>query len=381
VAITALGPRLHDAPWFASGFALARFALGAQGAWPEGMEGGRDDHTPFFPASSQGIHMRFQLIMGSTVARPKHVPWSAKVPFSGTITDFSELRARGVVLLRCKPSTVGKVRAIVALALLRNALSPAQASSLRGKLLWVWLYTKFGLSEMSALVDRQYGRDAGDASSVDDEGDGGDEVASTALGQRLHDALWFVKGMLSGALPDVVLRAVDSDERPVVILSDAMWKPFEGRRHGAGRMAFLIWIPLRDGGGKIAFAEAEADDDLLMGLARLREQKTFVHPLEALAMLGPYVCSELASSIEGRAVLHFADNKSANGAAVRAYSGARDFAAIVRAMQIAWANLRVDPWVEYVRSAANLADWPSRGDFGALLAMGAVRVSFHVPVL
>ena len=36
------------------------------------------------------------------------------------------------------------------------------ASSVRGTALWVWLYVKFGLTEMAALVDRQYGRDERD---------------------------------------------------------------------------------------------------------------------------------------------------------------------------------------------------------------------------
>ena len=70
-----------------------------------------------------------------------------------------------------------------------------------------------------------------------------------------------------------------------------------------------------------------------------------------------------------------------NGAVVRAYSGARDLAAIVRAMRIAWRELSIDPWVEYVRSAANLADWPSRGKVAEILAMRAARVTFKVPIL
>ena len=70
-----------------------------------------------------------------------------------------------------------------------------------------------------------------------------------------------------------------------------------------------------------------------------------------------------------------------NGVAVRGYSGARDLGRVVRAMQEAWQALGVDPWVEYVRSAANLAALPSRGDTARLRAMGAVRVSFQVPAL
>ena len=41
----------------------------------------------------------------------------------------------------------------------------------------------------------------------------------------------------------------------------------------------------------------------------------------------------------------------------------------------------VDPWVEYVRSKANLADEPSRGEFSTLVRLGAVEVPFVVPKL
>ena len=66
---------------------------------------------------------------------------------------------------------------------------------------------------------------------------------------------------------------------------------------------------------------------------------------------------------------------------VKAYSGSKDFAAVVGAMQEAWCGLDIDPWVEYVRSDANLADDPSRGQLDAMRRMGAVEVSFRVPDL
>ena len=191
--------------------------------------------------------------------------------------------------------------------------------------------------------------------------------------------------MLAGALPDVRMRAYDVDERPVVVMSDAMWKPRDaGEPHaslGEGHMAFLIWIPMLGGSGKLAFAEAPADVELLQSLADMRVQKTFVCALEAVAMLAAYLVPELEDSLRGRMVIHFADNQAANGVAVKGYSGARDLAKVVRIMQDTWSVLRIDPWVEYVRSAANLADQPSRGELGPLLRMGAVRVPFNVPAL
>ena len=40
---------------------------------------------------------------------------------------------------------------------------------------------------------------------------------------------------------------------------------------------------------------------------REREQKTFVIPLEAIGILGAYLCEELAVSIAGREIIHCAD--------------------------------------------------------------------------
>ena len=98
-------------------------------------------------------------------------------------------------------------------------------------------------------------------------------------------------------------------------------------------------------------------------------------------MLAPYLCPELRdnAALEGKPVIHFADNQAANGAAMKAYSGSRDLAALVRRMQVAWSELRVDPWVEYVPSDANLSDWPSRRRVTDLHRAGAATVTFREP--
>lgn len=323
------------------------------------------------PQSSQGMLWRMKVALGTALARPKSVFYATAFTWIGVETDFSRLLASAEIRLRCKPSTVQRARGIVRKVIEAGSLTPAQASSLRGKLLWVWLYGKLGRVEIAALADRQYARDRPE--------EGGDTL--WALTEALSGALGFVQGMLGGSLPDVVLRAASAEDKPAVILSDAMWEPAAERPHGRGHMGYIIWIPLRTGGGKLAFAEAPASERLLAMLQRLKEQKTFVCPLEAVGMLAPYVCSTpgVRESIAGLDVVHFGDNQGANGAAVKGFSGAKDIAHIVRALRWAWHSLDIDPWVEYVRSDANLADDPSRSYVLHLLAMGAVRVNFDVP--
>ena len=294
-------------------------------------------------------------VLGWPLAPVKHIAWSQVNPFCGTITDFTLLRLKGIFLVRIKPTTVAKVRILVAEAIEKDFLSPAQAASLRGKLLWVWLLNKFGRARLHAFADRQYSRDEESLSAESSED--GDE--KWPLGAVLLGALLFVQTMLSGLLPDIVFRAHDSDRAPIVVLSDAMWHPVNGSQLGAGTIAWIVWIPLRTGGGLLLFAFGDATESYLQRLYDLREQKNLICPLEESGIASPYFSKELEASLRENDVLHFADNKGVNAGARRAYSAAADLARIVSALYKRWAYLGIDPWLEYVASAANLSDDPS----------------------
>ena len=348
-----------------------RFELGPPHLDPEPGEGEWLSRCRY-PSSSQGMLARMMVIFGCSLAMPKHVGWRSDPAFSGVVTDFSRLMSEGVIALRCKPTTVEKVRSMVDGIVAAGEMTPSEASSLRGKLLWVWLYQKLGKAEWSAIVERQRAASA----SGGDDGDG--EGRLWPLSLELEAALGFVRGMLDGALPDVVMRAYDVEEPPVVVLSDAFWKP-DSSELGVGAMAFVVWVPLTGGGGKLAYAETAASQELLGALQGMRAQQTFITPLEALALQGAYLCRgehPLADVLRDKMVIHCADNKAANAGAVKAFSGSRDLAAITRETRWAWHELGIDPWVEFVASKANLADWPSRGLFMWLKEHGGVRVEF-----
>ena len=59
-------------------------------------------------------------------------------------------------------------------------------------------------------------------------------------------------------------------------------------------------------------------------LAGLRDQKTFIYPIEMLGIVAPYICPELAHLWQSADVTHFGDNNAANSAAIKGVSGARD---------------------------------------------------------
>ena len=65
--------------------------------------------------------------------------------------------------------------------------------------------------------------------------------------------------------------------------------------------------------------------------------------------------------LAGRDVIHFVDNTSACAALIKGYSSACDSGKMVQAFHSYNVGLKANVYIEYVRSAANIADLPSRG--------------------
>jgi len=112
-----------------------------------------------------------------------------------------------------------------------------------------------------------------------------------------------------------------------------------------------------------------------------RTQYIHVHvhvaQLEVLAALAVYM--SLPSWLAGRRVLHFIDNQGALSNLISCSSKDLDCAWMVHDFAIRAARLSCGVWFDYVRSKANLADLPSRGEFDLLLGMGSVEVLTSVP--
>ena len=64
--------------------------------------------------------------------------------------------------------------------------------------------------------------------------------------------------------------------------------------------------------------------------------------------------------LRGRSIVHFVDNTVALSAVVNGFAGQPDMATLVLATQEALIRLRCRVWFEWVPSAANISDWPSR---------------------
>ena len=165
----------------------------------------------------------------------------------------------------------------------------------------------------------------------------------------------------------------------MVVLSDAMYRPDPRLEFGYSRVAYIVWIPLETGGGKLVFAETVLPQDMLEFFNSIRAKATFITQAEAVGMAAAYFSPAIEESLRGRDILHFADNRAANAGFINGYSRPQDTARIVSGCHMRWATLRVAPWIEFVKSEANAADLPSRGEFGWLLRNQATRIEFVLP--
>ena len=112
-----------------------------------------------------------------------------------------------------------------------------------------------------------------------------------------------------------------------------------------------------------AYAPAAAE------YAHWRELAQYVGQLELLAAVAVYY--SLAAELRGREVIHFIDNSGAMACLIKNYSCDQDSSRLVHTFWALACALEIDVWFEYVRSAANIADWPSRDNLDFVADLGA----------
>ena len=304
-------------------------------------------------------------------------------PFLGVVTDLSGLkRERRVTRLSVKPERATKLRAILVDVLDRMVLTSSQAARLRGKLYFLTTtsYGRVGRAPLQALVKRQYF----------DKG-----AKAVEVGSPLHKCLQFFLALLDFIRPRVV--SADPDGRDALLVwTDAM---FEAARDGADYVE--TWVDPEDGGepqcfylGKACVAYVVFDpvsrewihgsEDVGLDIIRkfVPGKKTYIGQLESLAAAAVYF-SIPREWLIGREVIHWVDNQSAMAGFVKGYSGKEDTALILSAFSFKMAELQFRVWWEFVPSAQNVADLPSRGkeddEDGLLNALGSVLSKFIVP--
>lgn len=307
-----------------------------------------DDETVHEPSyavgSGQSTHFAFREALRFHFDFGKHLPWSSAPVFCGVCTDWSRERD-GVVTLGVTEERKRKLVARVDDILVSQRLSPAEASSLRGKGRFCLspVFGRMGIAILSAFRRRQYEDRSSDL--------------TPELVESLHALRTAVRTFPNFSVP---LRRVLHP--PVVVLSDASWE-----RHHTW-MGFVVMCPIHG----IYWGGIPTPPWLLDWLARLHEKKTYIGQLELMAALAPY-WSLPSRVFAGRAVSHYVDNQGALYSLIRGRSSDADSNRLVFLARLRLHLLRADVWFDYVPSASNIADLPTRLDASAyqrLLALG-----------
>jgi hypothetical protein len=158
-----------------------------------------------------------------------------------------------------------------------------------------------------------------------------------------------------------------------------MWEA-EGERKGEGVTAVdeitgeIFYVAQAN----VAFVAFDASDfswhwsnsEVGIDLLRLMVpgKQTYIGQLEVLA--ASCVLETMpASRLSGRSAIFWIDNLSAKYGLQKGYSKVDDSGRIINAFKVRQARLRMHTWFEYVPSAQNISDLPSRGAVDTMFYM------------
>ena len=234
-------------------------------------------------------------------------------------------------------------------------LTPAAASSLRGKLGFVFgtSYFRFCQASLQPLMQREY------------------YESDTSFSRPLCDMHDFLSCVLPD-LPPMALRLEPDATPPLVVYTDAMFL-----EHGPGggpfvRIGWSVFDPVTR---RSFHSHYELPPWYYLFFAPGKQ--TYIMQGEGVGALAPLL--SLPSLFRGRSVIQFQDNTAALSALVHGYASKPDMSRIVNAYHLAQFLLGVRVWFEWVPSAANLADLPSRLEHEAFFR--CVPDSIGVPTI
>jgi hypothetical protein len=112
-------------------------------------------------------------------------------------------------------------------------------------------------------------------------------------------------------------------------------------------------------------------------LDSLKRRKQQVGQLELLAAASSYF--SLSQWIQHRDVIHFIDNTAAVSGITKGYSAQPESVRIIHAYHALNVKMQTQVHFEWVRSEANIADLPIRGQFELLKEYGSTAIPFVIP--
>ena len=290
-------------------------------------------------------------MLGSPFAPKKHEPPSELPTFLGVVTDFSRIGSHGEMSVSIKQSRKDSIRDLAASILRDGCVSGPQASKLTGKARWMLCpcFGKVGIAVMQPLYKVGLG-------------------TAAPLSVELSESVQAIR-LLATSMPPRVVPVRVSSEPPTVVFTDAA---FEG---GRGTIGVVVKRP----GRGLAWTACDCPGWGLSAFRAVdRAKEQYIGQLELLAAVVAY--TTFPDLLAGQHVIHWIDNESAVYSLVKGYCGAADSARVVNIFHSVMSRLGITPWLEYVGTEDNIADLPSRGEFGLLYTLGGPD-SFRPAVL
>jgi hypothetical protein len=262
-------------------------------------------------------------------------------------------------------------------------LTSAEASTILGKLGFALTATfgRVGRAATLALVQRVH-HDVSD-----------DFTPALEQAHDFFEALLGERPDGTPRLPDLEAPVEGDGRRPLLVYTDASFsrkrrlEQCSDNSDVVSRLGFVLhdpeaWDHWSRRRGLTLYADAVPSLEVLSTFSP--DKKTYISQLEALATLTVYRAErtwrDAGIDLRGRTVNHFIDNTAALSAFVNGYSSSTDMAQISNMLWLLVAGMRTRPWFEYVPSASNIADLPSRSDYELLERLGARRV-YGVPIV
>jgi len=315
---------------------------------------GVQDEPSYGQGSAQWAHFQLRELLRFHFDFGKHVPWSPKPVYCGVCTDWS-LESRGFVRVGVTAKRCATLVARLGDLVERGECTGADASSLYGKARWCLspMFGRFGVALLRPLKLRQHAPECASTAIADDE---------------LRDSLLALRSLIRASVTFSIPICPDSSP-PVVVLSDASFE------RGYGWLGFVVSSPF-DG---VFWAGAPTPGWMLRLLADHRVRGTYIGQLEALAALSAYL--SLPHVFRSRKVSHYIDNQAALYSLIKGSSSDVDMNRVAFLLRSFYVRFRVDAWLDYVPSASNIADLPTRLDDAAESRLNniAVRVPMVLP--
>ena len=313
-----------------------------------------DDHGVHEPSYAQGsgqfCHVELHELLRFHFDLGKHRDRSQRVVYTGVCTDWSR-QAEGIVSLGVTRARRLKLRALIASILADQSLTSAEAGRLRAKARFCVcpVFGRVGLAAVQLLRERQR------------------SPSESAITSELADVLAFLD-IVVDLLPSFTVRFRRERIRPTcVVLTDASFAT------GHKWLGFLVMCPICGA----LWAGLPSPEWLLELLRRHVVRQTEIGQLELAAAAAPYF-SVRRSWWEDRPVLHYVDNQGALYSLIKGGSNDADSNRLTFITNMRLARLRCDAWFDYVPSASNFADLPTRLDDDAIARLS--RVARRVPL-